>query len=132
MFKLKFAYEEKSPLNVLCLGAHSDDIEIGCGGTGSQNDRELWKYIVPLVVFSSNEGEKKRGWGERQDIFGGRREKEIIIKTSRWFFPYVGGKIKEYFEELKGKINPDLVFTHYRSDLHQDHRLISDPNMEYI
>ena len=54
-------------------------------------------------------------------------DEKIIVKGFRdSFFPYIGEEIKEYFEELKALVNPDLIFTHYRHDLHQDHRLISD------
>jgi LmbE family N-acetylglucosaminyl deacetylase len=112
---------------VLCLGAHSDDIEIGCGGTllslleGRENVAVRW------VVFSGSEEracEARRSAG----IFLARaREKEVVVKSYRdGFFPYLGGQIKDEFEALKGEFSPDLVFTHFRDDRHQDHRLLSD------
>jgi LmbE family N-acetylglucosaminyl deacetylase len=52
---------------------------------------------------------------------------QIIVKKFRdGFLPYEGHLVKETFEELKDLVSPDLVLTHYRGDLHQDHRLISD------
>ena len=39
------------------------------------------------------------------------------------FFPYEGQRIKDFFEGLKADFSPDLVFTHQRADLHQDHRV---------
>jgi LmbE family N-acetylglucosaminyl deacetylase len=55
------------------------------------------------------------------------KEKRVVIKGFRdGFFPYIGAEIKEYFEDLKKETNPDIIFTHYRQDLHQDHRLLSD------
>jgi LmbE family N-acetylglucosaminyl deacetylase len=55
------------------------------------------------------------------------KEKKILINAFRdGFFPYIGVEIKEYFEELKNEFEPDIIFTHYRNDLHQDHRLISE------
>jgi LmbE family N-acetylglucosaminyl deacetylase len=68
----------------------------------------------------------------RGDASGNRflenaRKREIIIKAFQdGFFPYNGGEIKGVFEELKRKISPDIIFTHYRHDLHQDHRLVSE------
>jgi LmbE family N-acetylglucosaminyl deacetylase len=54
-------------------------------------------------------------------------DKKIIIKSFRdGFFPFLGAEIKEYFEEIKKELSPDIIFTHYRDDRHQDHRIISD------
>ncbi len=55
------------------------------------------------------------------------RRKEIVVKEFRdGFFPYTGAEIKQFFEELKRKYSPDVILTHYRNDLHQDHRLVSE------
>ncbi len=79
------------------------------------------------VVFSSG-AEREREARDSADLFlkqAGRSK--VIVKTFRdGFFPYDGAKIKEFFEELKKQTNPDVVFTHYRQDRHQDHRTISD------
>ncbi len=79
------------------------------------------------IVFSGKERralEARKG-AEKFLLKAGRRE--IGIRDFRdGFFPYLGADIKQYFEELKGKISPDVIFTHYREDLHQDHRLISE------
>jgi len=115
------------PLKVLCLGAHADDIEIGCGGTilkllQSQPDASFcW------MVFGAGE-ERAREAIESANLFlHGVKEKHIGVERFRdGFFPYQGSEIKELFESIKKRFNPDLIFTHYRGDLHQDHRLISD------
>jgi len=55
------------------------------------------------------------------------QHKNIVVQSFRdGFFPYVGGAIKEFFEDLKRTVAPDVIFTHYRHDLHQDHRLVSE------
>jgi LmbE family N-acetylglucosaminyl deacetylase len=116
-----------APAKVLCLGAHSDDIEIGCGGTilemlcGSSPVDVVW------VVFSSGT-DREREARTSADLFLERaRSKEVIVKHFRdGFFPYDGAQIKEEFEALKKLCSPDLIFTHYRHDRHQDHRTISD------
>lgn len=116
-----------SPLRVLCLGAHSDDLEIGCGGTIlTLTDREP-PLDVSWIVFSANE-ERRREATESAHVFLRRAAKsDVSVQGFRdGFFPYIGGEIKEYFEALKHRVAPDLIFTHYRDDLHQDHRVISE------
>jgi LmbE family N-acetylglucosaminyl deacetylase len=113
-------------LRILCLGAHCDDIEIGCGGTLLNMFKNFGKIEVHWVVLSSDARREEEA--SSANLFlehaGGK-----IVKIERFrngYFPYVEGKIKDYFEELKGIYSPDLVFTHYRDDLHQDHRTVSE------
>lgn len=112
--------------NVLCLGAHCDDIEIGCGATllglaaGEPPPRFHW------VVFSSDptrEAETRRAAAR---LLGDAETRVEVHRFRNGFFPYVGADIKQAFEALKQRVQPDLIFTHYRQDRHQDHRLISD------
>jgi LmbE family N-acetylglucosaminyl deacetylase len=127
MLKLELSRQKRGALKVLCLGAHSDDIEIGCGGSILRLLEEYRGISVYWVVFAANakrrmEAEKSAGL-----FLGKASSKEVMVKNFREsFFPYTGGKIKEYFEKLKSKFVPDIIFTHYRNDLHQDHRLISE------
>jgi LmbE family N-acetylglucosaminyl deacetylase len=119
------------PLNglkrVLCLGAHSDDVEIGCGATVLQLSKQFPEVEFYWLVFCSNptrakEAHKSAAWFLRQT-----RRKNIVIRSFRdGFLPYVGGQVKDSFEELKGVFQPDLIFTHCRHDLHQDHRLLCE------
>jgi LmbE family N-acetylglucosaminyl deacetylase len=112
---------------VLCLGAHSDDIEIGCGGTILRLAKAYPHLHVHWIVFNSD-GTRAGEAMESANLFLQEAQtKNIVIKQFRnSFFPYIGAEIKEFFEELKRDISPDIVFTHYRDDLHQDHRLISE------
>ncbi len=118
---------KNTPLKILCLGAHSDDIEIGCGGTILKLIEERGDIEFNWVVFGSNEQRKREAF-ESADIFlRYAKEKRVVIKDFRdGFFPYIGAEIKEFFEQLKREFSPDLIFTHYREDLHQDHRLICE------
>jgi LmbE family N-acetylglucosaminyl deacetylase len=127
LLNLNFSSRTNSTRKILCLGAHCDDIEIGCGGTilrWLQEDAGLEFY---WVVLSSNR-ERKKEASKSADIFlKGARKKKILIESFRdGFFPYRGAEIKEYFEALKKRVSPDIVLTHYREDRHQDHRLVSD------
>ena len=112
---------------VLCLGAHSDDIEIGCGGTILQLLSGCSNVDVRWIVFSSN-AEREREARASADLFLKKaKSKKVIVKRFRdGFFPYDGAKIKESLEKMRKDLNPDLIFTHYRDDRHQDHRVVSD------
>jgi len=112
---------------VLCLGAHSDDIEIGIGGTllklaEQAPDLEIW-----WVVFSAK-GQRAEEASRSADAFlSGVARKQVKIGSFREsYFPSEWSAIKEWFEEIKSRFDPDVVFTHYRDDRHQDHRVLSD------
>ncbi len=116
-----------APLRILCLGAHSDDIEIGCGGTVLKLVREHPNVEIDGVVFSAAGARKKEALAGAEAFQKGAARRNVVLKSFRdGFFPFHGGEIKEYFEELKKKVQPDVIFTHGRADLHQDHRLISE------
>lgn len=119
-------FPKKAKLRVLCLGAHSDDIEIGCGGTiltlASRMEIEVY-----WVVFSADRVRQREAKGSAQLFLEQAKGKTVVVRNFKMsFFPFAGGQIKEYFEQLKQECSPDLVFTHYRHDLHQDHQIISN------
>jgi LmbE family N-acetylglucosaminyl deacetylase len=112
---------------ILCLGAHCDDIEIGCSGTLLDLIGRHPEASVTWVVMGSTEVRAQEALESAHALLSSARKKNIVIKSFRdGFFPYVGGEIKACFEELKREVSPDLVFTHYRHDLHQDHRLMAE------
>jgi LmbE family N-acetylglucosaminyl deacetylase len=115
------------PQHILCLGAHCDDIEIGCGGTVSRMVASIPDVSVTWVVLGSTEQRAQEALVSAHTVLAAAPKKTIVIRSFRdGFFPYQGTALKEYFEELKGAVAPDMVFTHYRNDLHQDHRLVSE------
>lgn len=112
---------------VLCLGAHSDDIEIGCGGTLLKLARERPDLDVRWVVFSAGGRRTLEAQRSARQFIGGLKRKKIVVKRFRTsFFPAQNEQIKGYFETLKQTFQPDLILTHYRDDRHQDHRVLSD------
>lgn len=112
---------------ILCLGAHSDDIEIGCGGTLLALLHQHPEARVVWVVFSADPPRDHEARRSALDLLGPAREHVVRIEAFRTsFFPYQGEAIKETCERLKDEFDPDLVFTHARDDRHQDHRVISD------
>jgi len=111
---------------ILCLGAHCDDIEIGCGGAILQLLQERKVADIQWVVFSSTRVRGPEARRSAQAFLKAAQRKTIVIKQFRdGFFPYSGGEVKDFFETLKA-FSPDLIFTHYRHDLHQDHRLLCE------
>jgi LmbE family N-acetylglucosaminyl deacetylase len=127
VLKLQFDQTDDSTYRVLCLGAHCDDIEIGCGGAILKLIETYPNIIFYWVVFSSSEVRSKEAFTSANRFLKDAKVENIVVKNFRnSFFPFVGAEIKEYFEEIKQAFSPDLVFTHYRNDAHQDHRLISD------
>jgi len=126
---LRFDFEQLVPAirRVLCLGAHCDDLEIGCGGTVLKLAGGRNPPAFTWVVFSSDATREAEALQGARMVLSKTPSSQVIIKKFRdGFLPYEGGLVKETFEELKGLVSPDLVLTHYRGDLHQDHRLISE------
>ncbi len=124
---LPFKFKNNASLNILCLGAHCDDIEIGAGGTLLKIFEEYEIGKVCWVVFTSNEIRKTEAINSANQFLADVPDKKVSVYTYRdGFLPYQSAEIKELFEGLKEEILPDLIFTHYRNDRHQDHRLVSD------
>jgi LmbE family N-acetylglucosaminyl deacetylase len=113
--------------SVLCLGAHSDDIEIGCGGTVLRIIAANPGVAVHWIVFSARAERASEAEASAARFLDGAGARNVQLHQFRdGFFPSEHAKIKTYFEELKARIDPDLVFTHFRDDLHQDHRVIGE------
>jgi LmbE family N-acetylglucosaminyl deacetylase len=122
-----FGLPLSGPRQILCLGAHSDDIEIGCGATVLQMSEAYPDAFFHWVVFSgAGEREREARLGASRFLSAACGYQVSVKQFRDGFFPFDGATIKQYFEELKGEISPDLIFTHNRADRHQDHRLISD------
>lgn len=113
-------------LKVLCLGAHSDDIEIGAGAALMTLIEHDIRLDVHWCVLSSAGGEREReARVSAADFLKDAAQSLIEVMTFRdGFFPEQGEAIKSWFESLKIRINPDLILTHRRDDAHQDHRLV--------
>jgi LmbE family N-acetylglucosaminyl deacetylase len=108
------------------LGAHSDDIEIGCGGTILRLKEQYPECRLHWVVFSAL-GVRKAEAQRAADLFAGSRLERLHLKEFQdGFMPFAGAEIKAFFEELKQTVSPDLILTHQRHDAHQDHRLLSE------
>lgn len=124
---LGFKLDNSKALNILCLGAHCDDVEIGAGGTILKILEEYNVNAVKWVVFASNEVRKKEAENSAELFLADVKNKSIVVNSYRdGFLPYNAIEVKEAFEVIKKDFTPDIIFTHYRNDRHQDHRLVSD------
>ena len=127
MMRLSLSPAPGSPLRVLCLGAHCDDIEIGCGGTVLRLIEEHPGAEFHWVVFTSDETRRAEAQACAEAFLAGAARKEIRILGLRdGYLPDAWGEVKDRFEQMKPGFKPDLVLTHYRHDLHQDHRVVSE------
>ncbi|HTZ95823.1 MAG TPA: PIG-L deacetylase family protein [Terriglobales bacterium] len=114
-------------LTFLFLGAHSDDIEIGCGGTILRLAKQYPRSAFGWVVFSAVGDRQAEAQRSARLFVQPPQLSEAVVKPfPDGFLPYVGGEVKAVFEELKRTICPNVVFTHNRKDAHQDHRLIAE------
>jgi LmbE family N-acetylglucosaminyl deacetylase len=109
---------------ILALGAHSDDVEIGCGATLLAL-ADAGQVEVTWVVLGA-EGVRETEARASADAFLGSAASVECHAFRDGYFPYMGGEVKDIFEELKTRIVPDVIFTHTRNDLHQDHRVVCE------
>lgn len=114
-------------LRALCLGAHSDDIEIGAGAT-------LLGWIAAGIVVEvhwavlSAVGSRAEEARRSAETFlrGATRAEIELCSFGDGYFPARRSEIKDWFEHLKSRVEPDIILTHHRDDAHQDHRLVAE------
>jgi LmbE family N-acetylglucosaminyl deacetylase len=127
MLPLQLGKEPTAPLRLLCIGAHSDDIEIGCGGTVLRLLAERPSTRVTWVVLSASDTRELEARASAAAFLAGAAEATVTVKSFREsYFPHVGAEIKDFYEELKRSVQPDLILCHHREDLHQDHRVVAE------
>lgn len=127
MLSLKFGRKQQDDIGILLLGAHCDDIEIGCGGTLLKIFTQYKIGHVKWVILSSTQQRAEEARSCAEFFLKDIPSKEIIIKDFKdGFLPQVSADIKIFYEHLKSDFNPDIIFTHYREDFHQDHKLLSE------
>ena len=124
---LRFLPDRKrGDLRVLCIGAHSDDLEIGCGGTMLELIGRPTPLEVTWVVLSGNGTREREARESARRFLRGVKSADIRVAGFRdGYFPAVHKDVKDYLETLK-QVSPDMIFTHAGHDLHQDHRLVSE------
>jgi len=115
------------PLKLLCLGAHADDLEIGCSGTILRLASEIRDLSVRWVVLSAGGARESEARGSAADLLQAVGQSRVDVLAFRdGYFPFEGAAIKDFFETLKREFEPSLVLTHWTDDAHQDHRLVAE------
>jgi len=123
---LQLQFGASTAPTILFLGAHCDDIEIGCGGTVMQLARRYPKARFVWVTLSSDAERAAETRAAATRLLQDAREHAIRVEEFRGsYFPACFAELKDYFEGLKA-LKPDVVFTHFRNDLHQDHRVTNE------
>jgi LmbE family N-acetylglucosaminyl deacetylase len=124
MLPFQLGRADGGQLRLLAIGAHSDDIEIGCAATILKLIEDGALSEVWWIVLTGETNRAAEAVASADALLADVPHKRVILKDFRdGYFPYDGADIKTFFEELKREISPDLIFTHQRSDLHQDHRV---------
>jgi LmbE family N-acetylglucosaminyl deacetylase len=127
MLPVRLGPESDGPLRVLALGAHADDVEIGCGGTILRLISEHRGLAVDWVVLSGDADRGTEAADSAAAFLDGAAEQRVAVERFRdGFLPYDGAAVKERFERLKSEVVPDVIFTHRLEDRHQDHRLVAE------
>jgi LmbE family N-acetylglucosaminyl deacetylase len=127
MHHLVFDTSSTKPFEILCLGAHSDDIEIGAGGTILTLLDRYPGSRVSWVVFAASDERAREARASAAFFLSAASHANVVIHAfPDGFFPSEFSRLKSTFEALKCEVNPDLIFTHVRSDDHQDHRIVAD------
>jgi LmbE family N-acetylglucosaminyl deacetylase len=117
----------RKQLRILCLGAHCDDIDIGCGGTMlSVLERHPDAQVVWVVMGSTPARERELRASARRFLRRAGNSEVVAHQFRDGFFPAQYAAIKQVFESLKQLPDPDLIFSHHRADLHQDHRVVAE------
>jgi LmbE family N-acetylglucosaminyl deacetylase len=113
-------------VSILCLGAHSDDIEIGAGATLLTLLARNVLLDVRWCVLSGADGRDREARASAADFVSTAAIASVEVGGFRdGFFPEQGEAIKSWFETLKAEVDPDIILTHHRNDAHQDHRAVS-------
>ncbi len=111
---------------VTVLGAHSDDIEIGLGGSIAALGRWAPRLHIDWIVFAARAQRRAEALDSAAHFLAPFHSSKVqVFEFDDGYFPYSGSKVKDQFEVLKGELSPDLIFTHHRGDAHQDHQLIA-------
>jgi len=125
MLRAVLSPEANKPLRLLCLGAHSDDIEIGCGGTILRLAAEFPDLEVRWTVFSADGDRETEAQTSAASFLENLKYQVEVLDFKDGYFPFIGANIKDHFETFKREFEPSIIMSHWLDDAHQDHRLLA-------
>jgi LmbE family N-acetylglucosaminyl deacetylase len=123
---LPLTFPEGGPGLVLCLGAHCDDVEIGCGGTLAVLGKRFPRARFHWVVLSGDDVREAETRDAAGHVHGGVAHTVEVARFRGSYFPACSAELKDHFEALKARVTPDLILTHRLEDRHQDHRVVAE------
>ena len=127
MLSVRIPIDAARPFRLLCLGAHADDIEIGCGGMVLRMVEERPGIVVRWVVFSGDERREGEARRSAAEFLAGCGDSVVsVFKFRDGYFPAQHAEIKDRFEDLKREFDPSIILTHWMRDAHQDHRIVAE------
>jgi LmbE family N-acetylglucosaminyl deacetylase len=124
MHSLRF--DDRSLRTVLCFGAHCDDVEIGCGGTLLELCARHPGLQVHWIILTTEHTREAETQAAARRLCAQARCTVEVLKFRGSYLPHEGAAVKDAFENVKSRIQPDLIFTHWLEDRHQDHRVVSE------
>jgi len=127
MLGLKLEPSSGSRLRILCIGAHCDDIEIGCGGALRVLQRRDRAVRLDYVVLSGTVERRREAQAAMERLVQPASRGRLVCGDFQdGAFPSAYGQVKAFFEAVKQEVVPDVIFCHERDDRHQDHRIVNE------
>ena len=126
MLNLSLETNPDRPMTALCLGAHCDDIEIGCGASLLLLAQRYTHLKFHWCIFTSEPGRAQESRNAAQALLGDERVSVQILEFRPSFLPTQWEAVKHAMEALRQRFDPDLIFTHRLEDRHQDHRVVAE------
>ena len=124
---IRLAADLTAGSTVLCLGAHCDDIEIGCSGALMELQQRVEGLKFVWVVLSSEDTRESETRKAAERVHGKGDHCQVFVHGFRGsYFPSSVSQIKDVFEALRKQVRPDLIFSHHLADRHQDHRVMAE------
>jgi LmbE family N-acetylglucosaminyl deacetylase len=127
MHELLLGSGPHGPRSFLFVGAHADDIEIGCGATVRKLVERYPDAEYRWLVLTSDPTRGDEARRAARSFLTGAEHASIEVADFRdGYLPFIGAEVKDHFEALKTRCSPDVIFTHHQRDAHQDHRLVGE------
>lgn len=123
---MRLAWQADRALQIVCIGAHCDDIEIGCGGSLVALSQAYPLSHFHCWVFSGNAARAAESRACLTQLLDAERFTLQVFDHRDGYFPAQWAQVKERLATLSQTINADLVFTHTARESHQDHRVLAE------
>jgi len=131
MIPLRIGDQAAAPRRVLAIGAHSDDVEIGCGGLMLALAERHAELEFTWVVMTGGDDRVAEAEASARAFFPDRREPDLVVGRLRdGFLPYEAVATKELLRSVAATVEPELILNHHHRDLHQDHRFCAELGLQ--